>query len=298
MKPLLLINIILFSCFSGYSQDGYEKYLFAKKSQKENAKVKSRTVYIRDDSSKWKRVFFTEYLKGMPREIIQYDHADSIESRKTEFSYKVNGNISKIDSYKEGNKESSLEFELNSNNQIASYSVYIYNKETAEKIVFEKTYFEYYPNHILHKMITIDTSSILHTGDTIEISEYNSAGVEAYRFRHFAGPVMKTKFIWNANKTEMQEANFSDDTLSYTIFHYYEDDKEIKRIDKSISKIPIYWKYDKKGRVVETNELLYFKTENFYGEQYLIRSINTQIFPLNGQEPRTMELKYEYIFIE
>ena len=111
---------------------------------------------------------------------------------------------------------------------------------------------------------------------------------------------VKIEYVYNKGKTEMLEKHYEDDTKIYnTITHKYKDKREIEKIDSATSNRPFYWKYDDKGRVIETNQAFYYVLYNQYNSQDYLTNKTLVVIQTDSDErdrPKKIQFKYDYEF--
>ena len=232
---------------------------------------------------------------GLPTSLIQYDRQAN-EAQKKEFIYDSVGNISKIEGYKNGTHDETTEFDINSLRQIISYTDYVYSSYDGEKMLVWKTMLEYNPNGAIKRTIKLEGNR-----DTVETDFYNAHGVLTKSLWHQEGlRTTKILYLWNQDSTEMKEVHYEDDSTIYnTITHKYKGGKEIQKIDPVTSQQPFYWKYDDKGRLIETNEQFFYVQYLQYNQEgYIIKKIIKIVFSDSDNEgaPKKIQLRYEHVF--
>lgn len=292
------LTILLLTSFKAFAQFDYDlfKNYTETTTQQRNKKLISVTEY-QQDKGQWTRTSTKQFnLQGLPMTLIQYGQQGK-EAQKKEFVYDSIECISKIEGYKNGTHEETTEFDINSAKQIISYDYYVYSSYDAEKMLVWKTILEYNHNGTIKKTIKLEGNK----KDTVETDFYNEVGV-LIKSRWNQGGLRTTKieYIWKNDSTEMKEVHYENESTSYnTITHNYKNAKEINKIDSLTSPQPFYWKYDDKGRVIETNEQ-YFYVQYFRYDTngYLTNKTIKVLFSDSDEKdlPKKMEFKYEYKF--
>ncbi len=75
--------------------------------------------------------------------------------------------------------------------------------------------------------------------------------------------------------------------------------KEVERTDPSTSPKPFYWKYDDNGRVIETNEALFYALYFDYDKDGQLSKKTMNVLFSDSDEkdlPKKIYFKYEYAF--
>ncbi|WP_442794933.1 hypothetical protein [Pelobium manganitolerans] len=296
MKKLLPI-IFLLTTLQTFGQFDYELFQqYADKStRQQNISINSVTELQLQDNGKWTKTLIQQFNnQGLPTMLIQLDQQGG-ESEKKEFIYDTAGQISKIEYYKGGNHFSSTEFKVNEKGQITSYSDYVYSSLGGEKMDLWKTYLEYNSNKTLKKIIKTQSND----KDTTEINFYDTLGVPTKSLWHQGGlRTTKIEYVWSKDRTEMKEMHYENDTSIYTtVIHKYKDNKEIEKTDPSTSPKPFYWKYDKSGRVIETNEAFFYILYFTYDNDGRLASKTMNVLFSDSDEkdlPKKIQFKYEY----
>ena len=298
MTNLFLIIFIFISVqvFGQYDYELFQQYA-DKRVKQNNIKLNTITELQLQDDGKWVKTAFQQFnTQGLPVTIIQYDQ-QAAEGEKKEFIYNMTGQISKIETYKGGNHFGSAEFEVDTSGQISSYIDYGYSSSSGEKMFLWKTYLEYNQNQTIKKTIKVEGDE----KDTTQINFYDTLGIPTKSLLHQGGlRTTKIEFIWNKDKTEMKELEYENDTAVYsTIIHKYKDNKEFERLDSSTSPQPFYWKYDNKGRLIETNEALFYVLYLIYDDNdRIIKKTMNVLFSDSTEKdlPKKFQFKYEYQF--
>jgi hypothetical protein len=253
----LLITILLFTTLQTFAQFDYELFVGSTttESLKQNIKLNSITEYQSENIGEKTKISVQQFLKnGFPLIISQFNPQGQIVIRK-DFQYDSLEHIKSIETYNGETHESSTEFELNQYGQIINYTEYVYSSYDGEKIFVWKTFLEYNPNMTIKKTIKQEGFE----KDTSEVNFYNAYGVKTLALWNTSGlRTTKIEYKYNKDSTEMLEKHFENDSTIYTtIIHKYKDKKEIEKLDPTTSEKPFYWKYDKLGRVIETNEAFF-----------------------------------------
>jgi hypothetical protein len=260
-------------------------------------KVVSLTEYGTDKDSSWKKSSYVEFNKnGMPTKMIRYGNSGG-ESEKQLFIYDAVGKPASDSTYKGGKLFSSTDYNYDLSGKLTSLFESVYASLDGEKLPTRKIFLEYYSNQKLRKKSTLEFGK----EDTTNIDFFDSSGFKRESILHESG-LRSTKIIynWNQDRTEMKEAEFENDSSVYnTIVHRYKNNKEIERLDSLTSGLIFYWKYDDKGRMIETNEALYYITYNQYDEAGYVTNRRLHVMYSDSSEedlPKDIELKYEYVF--
>ena len=294
----IFLTILLLTSFQAFAQFDYDlfKTYTEVTTQQRNKKLISATEY-QQDKGQWIKTSLQQFnLQGLPTTLIQYDQQGK-EVQKKEFVYDSIENISKIETYKNGTHEETTEFEINSLRQIISYTDNVYSSYDGEKMLVWKTMLEYNPNKTIKKTIKLEGDN----KDTVEVDFYNTNGILTKSLWHQEGlRTTKIVYVWNHDSTEMKEVNYENDSTTYnTITHNYKNGKEIKKIDSLTSPQPFYWKYDDKGRVIETNEqYFYVQYFRYDTDGYVTNKTINVLFSDSDEKdlPKKIEFKYEYKF--
>ncbi len=294
----LFLTILLLTSFKAFSQFDYDlfKSYTDNTTQDRNKKIIDATEY-QQEKKIWIKTSLQQFnLDGLPTILIQYDQQGK-EAIKKEFVYNSVQCISKIETYKNGTHEETTEFDKNSLQQIISYTDYVYSSYDGKKMLVWKTMLEYNSNGTIKKTIKLESDK----KDTAETDFYNKVGVLTKSLWNQSGlRTRKIVYIWNNDSTEMKEEHYENDSTIYnTITHDYKERKEIKKIDSLTSPQPFYWKYDEKGRVVETNEQ-YFYVQYFRYDTagYPTNKTINVLFSDSDEKdlPKKIEFRYEYTF--
>ena len=111
---------------------------------------------------------------------------------------------------------------------------------------------------------------------------------------------VKIEYAYNKDGTEMLEKHYEDATGIYnTITHKYKNKREIEKIDSATSNRPFYWKYDDRGRVIETNQAFYYVLYNKYDSNDYLTSKTLEVIYTDSDEKdlrKKIQFKYEYEF--
>ena len=293
---LLILGLIIF--LPAFGQFDYELYnqLSDSTSRQQNRQLLSQTEFrLLDNDSLVKNSFIQFNSQGLPILYIQYDF-NGLESEKKEFIYDINGQISKIETYHLDKHYGTSDFEINSLEQIISYTDYTYSSSDGEKLFLWKTFLEYYPKRTLKKSIKLQGDR----KDTVEINYYDTSGIMTKSIWNKSGlRTRKIEYMWNKSKTEMKEKHYEDEKKIYTtIKHKYKDNKEVERLDPSTSTQLFYWKYDDNGRLVETNEALYYVLYLKYDNNNRLENKTMKVlFSDSASEkdfPKSIQFKYVY----
>ncbi|HXB44145.1 MAG TPA: hypothetical protein VNV85_08825 [Puia sp.] len=293
-----LLTVFLLASFQAFPQFDYElfKSFNGNKTKELNKKLISATEY-KQDKNVWIKISLQRFnLQGLPTTLIKYDELGK-EAQKKEFVYDSAQSILKIEGYKNGVREETTEFEINSARQIISYTDYVYSYYDGKKILVWKTILEYNPNGRIKKTIRLEGDK----KDPVETNFYDTSGILAKSLWNLGGlRTTKIEYIWNSDSTEMKELHYENDSTTYnTITHKFKDRKEIKKIDSLASTQPFYWKYDDNGRIIETNEQLFYVQYFQYGlSGYLTNKTINVLFSDSGEKdlPKKIEFKYDYKF--
>jgi hypothetical protein len=158
-----------------------------------------------------------------------------------------------------------------------------------------KTLLQYNPNLTIRKKIKLQGEK----KDTVEVEYFDTLGISTNTTQNISGlRTTKILYEWNKDKTEMKELHYENDTSVFTtIIHRYKNNKEYERIDPSTSPKPFYWIYDNKGRVIETNEGLYYIVYFTYNQNDRIatKTVNVLFSDSNEKDlPKKFHFKYDY----
>jgi hypothetical protein len=293
----LLSAIFLMTSLQAFGQFDYELFQqYADSSMRQqNIKIKRITELQSEDKNKWIKTSYQELnLQGLPKELVQYDQQENKAAMK-QFLYDSNNHILKTETYKGNNHEETTEFEVNAAGQITSYTDYVYSSADGEKLLVWKTYIDYNFNNTINKKIQLEGDN----KDTVEVDYYDTLGVQTKTIQNRSGlRTTKIEYVWNKEKTEMKELHYENDSSVYTtITHKYKNQKEIERLDPSTSPKPIYWKYDSNGKVIETNENLYYVLYLTYDkDERLTDKVMNVLFSDADEKdlPKKIYFKYEY----
>ncbi|NQX56786.1 hypothetical protein HQN86_24425 [Pedobacter panaciterrae] len=152
---------------------------------------------------------------------------------------------------------------VNQTENIVNYIEYGYSSYDGDKILLRKTFLDYNPNGTLKEIVKFEEQ-----GNTSEVNFYDQSGSLIKTLYNMPGlRETKIEYLYSKDSTRMLEKHYEDEKKVYsTITHRYKDKKEVERVDTSTSEKPFYWKYDKNGKVIETNEnffnILYFKYDS------------------------------------
>lgn len=297
MKTLITLIILLFlTSFQTFAQFDYEVYeaLTSKESLGLNRKTKKRIEFQSEKGGEKTKISTRQFLKsGFPEEIIQFDKEGMISIKKN-FVYTSDGILKSIETFKNGTHEASTEFMVNQTGNIVNYTEYVYSSYDGEKTLLWKTFLDYNPNGTLKEKVKLEES-----GDTSEVNFYDESGSLIKTLYNMSGlRTTKIEYLYSKDSTTMLEKHYEDKKKVYlTITHRYKDKKEIERTDTSISEKPFYWKYDKNGKVIETNEnffyILYFK----YDSEGRLTNKTVEVLFSDSDEkdlPKKIDFFYEY----
>jgi hypothetical protein len=293
----LITTILFLTTIQTCAQFDYDLYmsLTTKETLLQHQKISTITEYKSEKKGEKIKTVVQQFLKnGYPVLIFQYNMQGQITA-KTEFIYNTLEHIKSIESYKNETPGSSTEFELNHLGQITAYTYYVYSSYDGEKTFVWKTLLEYNPNLTIKKSIKQQG----YKRDTSEIVFYNDFGVKTKTIWNMGGlRTTKIEYAYNKDSTEMLEKHYENDTTIYTtIIHRYKDKKEVEKIDPTTSKKPFYWKYDKMGRIIETNEAFFYKTYYTYNlDGFLTNKTLEALFSDSDMKdlPKKIEFIYEY----
>ena len=284
----------MLQAFGQFDYELFQQYA-DKSTRQQNISINTVTELQLLVDGKWVKTLVQQFnAQGLPTTLVQFDQQGG-ETEKKEFLYDPNGQISKIESYKGGNHFSSTEFNVNENGQITSYADYVYSSLGGEKMDLWKTYLNYNFNKTLKKIIKTQSNH----KDTTEINFFDTLGVPVKSLWNQGGlRTTKIEYVWSKNRTEMKEMHYENDTSIYTtVTHKYKDNKEVEKIDPSTSPKPFYWKYDKSGRVLETNEAFFYILYFTYNSDGRIASKTMNVLFSDSDEkdlPKKIQFKYEY----
>jgi hypothetical protein len=289
--PLVFLSFS-YSAFAQFDYDMFKSYdnSVAKLA---NRKINSVTEYQLQKGGAWLKVMFQQFnLSGLPDALIQYNEKGEPGERK-DFVYDSKGQILKIESYKGKKHSETTEFEFNVSGEMVAYSIFVYSSLNGEKMLFRKAAMEYYSNKVIKKKIEMDGK------DTSEVNFFDDRGQLTRSLMNEGG--LRTKkiiYVWNKDKTIMKENHYENDKTIYSVItHKYKNGNEIQMLDKDTSPQPFYWKYDKDGRVIETNEGLFDIVYNTYNSDGRLVNKAVKILFSDSNEkdlPKTIRYKYEY----
>ena len=291
-----LSTLLLLATLQTSAQSDYNIFLsFSdKESLQQNRKLSSLTEFQLSKQGSRTKTLTTQFnSKGLPIAIIQYDPQGQVILQK-EFIYDPSDNITSIQTNKNKNHESSTEFEVNQLGQITAFTDYVYSSYDGKKTFVWTTMLEYNSNNTLKKVIRLERDK----RDTTRVDFFNTNGVKTKTLMDMGGlRTVKIEYAYNNDSTEMLEKHYEDAaTIYYTVTHKYKDKREIEKIDLATSEKPFYWKYDRDGRVIETNEAIYYVTYYRYNsEGYLINKTAKAIHS-DSDLPKKFEFKYDYDF--
>lgn len=294
---IFLTTILFLTTLQTFAQFDYDLYVGLTSTEilTQHQKISTVTEYQSEKKDKKTKTLVQQFLKnGYPSFIFQFNTQGQIAT-KTEFIYDTLGYIKSIETYKNKIHKSSTEFEVNQVGQITSYTDYVYSSYDGEKTFVWKTLLEYNPNLTIKKSIKQQG----YKRDTSEINFYNDYGVKTKTIWKMGGlRATKIEYAYNKDSTEMLEKHYENDTTIYTtIIHRYKDKKEVEKIDPTTSEKPFYWKYDKLGRVIETNEAFFYKIYYTYNSDGFITNKTVEVLFSDSDMkdlPKKIEFIYEY----
>ena len=297
MRNILFI-LTIFSFLPALGQFDYELYKQYSDSisTQQNRQLISQTEFqLMEKDSLVKNSFIQFNAQGLPVLLIQYD-LDGSESEKKEFVYDPNGQLSNIETFHKDKHHGTSDFEMNKSGRIISYTDYTYSSLNGEKIFLWKTFLKYYPNGAMEKSIKLEGDR----KDTVEINYFDPSGNISKAIWNRSGlRTRKIEYVWNKSKTEMKENHYENDTTIYTfIEHKYKDNKEVERLDPSTSSQLFYWKYDDLGRLVETNEALYFILYLKYDKNGRLenKTMNVLFSDSPNDKDLPQKIQYQYVY--
>lgn len=173
----------------------------------------------------------------------------------------------------------------------------MYSSYDGEKMFLWQTLLEYNPNGTIKKSIKLEGDK----KDTVEADFYNTNGVLTKSLWHQGGlRTTKIVYLWNKDSTEMKEVHYENDSTVYnTIIHKYKGGKEVESTDPVTSPKPFYWKYDDKGRLIETNEQFFYVQYFQYNQDGFVTGKTINVLYSDSDEkdlPKKIQFKYEYEF--
>jgi YD repeat-containing protein len=300
MQKYLAILFSLFSqtCFSQNAYELFESYNteFLKK---QNSKIISVTGFRNLNDSPQKIISYKEFSPaGLPTKIVEYDE-NSIELRTIEFIYTSSGQPSMINTFQNGKKFTTTEFYYDSVKILKYFKEYVYSSLDGNKMLLWKTDFEYYHNKKSKTILKLEVSDVLPKQDTVEIIFFDTSGVKTKSYFDMTGYRQTRIYKWNQDKTEMTEYDYNADSLQSTILHKYKGEYEIERSENGSDRPVLFWKYDKKNRLTQTNSAIFFSQDFTYdSEGYLVKEIWTAAFPelVKDNDFKKMPFRYEYKF--
>ena len=268
-----------------------------KESLRQNSKLTALTEFQLDNLGEQTKTLSTQFNnKGFPIALTQYDPLEQVIMNK-EFIYGPSGNLKSIETYKMKEHHRSTEFETNQWGQITAYTDFVYNSYDGTKAFAGNTILEYNSNHTLKKILKLKGNK----RDTLQVDFFNAKGIKTKSLMNMAGlRTVKIEYTYKKGRTEMLEKHYEDDTKIYnTITHKYKDKREIEKIDSATSTRPFYWKYDDKGRVIETNQAFYYVLYNQYNSQDYLTNKTLVVIQTDSDErdrPKKIQFKYDYEF--
>lgn len=292
---ILITTILFLTTIETFAQFDYDLYMGLTSTEilKQHQRINSVTEYKSEKKGEKTKTLVQQFLKnGYPSFIFQFNPQGQIAT-KTEFIYDTFGHIKSIETYKNEIHNSSTEFEVNQVGQITSYTDYVYSSYDGEKTFVWRTLLEYNTNSTIRKSVKLQG----YKRDTSEINFYNEFGVKTKTIWNMGGlRTTKIEYDYNKDSTEMLEKHFENDSTIYTtIIHRYKDKKEVEKIDPTTSKKPFYWKYDKLGRVIETNEAFFYKTYYKYNSDGFV-TIKTVEVLFSDSDMKDLPKKIEFIY--
>jgi len=229
--------------------------------------ISSKELELQTDGSLIKLKEFKFNDSGLPISIEEFDGSGFILKSKY-FLYDSLNRPIEVTTHHKGYNISLTRF-FYERNMLISCNEYIYNKKNTVFEEVKRREFSYDVNRNLTKYVEI----IQPMQDTIEISLYLNNGFKTEsKFNTDGYKVKKIEFDWDSAYNKMTEILYDSNAYPFdSIEHYYDSNlQEIKRIDESISKTPLYWVYNASGQVIETNEAVFYKQFNKYSENGLL----------------------------
>lgn len=255
MKIFLLSIFIVLSCLPIFSQFNFPE---TESYARQDTNLASVTELRLKGDGSWRKTAFEQFNKGKKELRIEYDK-EGEESNKKLFAYDQDDHLIQCVNYANNKLGISYEFAWDNGLQRLITS-YITSNSTGEKKCINKIYFYHNPNRTLKK--TISTSGT--PTDTLQICVYDSTGV----LQQVTNSGKKSmEYKWNEDKTEMQELHFKNDSIYKTVIYKFKDKEIVEKSDSTHWPKPVYWKYDKKDRLIETNEQLYYISYFSYGKK-------------------------------
>ena len=294
---VILATFLLFISGQTFAQFDYELYISMTTSNSlfQNKRFTRVTEFRSEKKGSRTKLSEQHFLKeGFPSSIIGFDEQGQITDKK-DFLYESTNRIKSIETYKNTKLYSSTEFETNQLGQILSCTEYVYSSFDNEKLFLWKTFIDYNSNGTLKKTIKLESDK----KDTTEVVFYDKYGIKTKEIWNKSGlRTRKIEYVYSNDSTEMLQKEYENDTTIYnTVTHKYKNKKEIERIDPTTSSKPFYWKYDKSGRVIKTNESLYFLLYNDYNTDGSLKNKTMKVlFTDSGADnlPKNIVFTYEY----
>ncbi len=312
MKTLFTLAFLTIPLLS-FGQFDYEIYLqYADTANRRlNKSIISATEYEVQDGNRVKTMEEQYNTEGLPVSIASF-RPDGKTQEKKVFTYDEHGYIKQVDSYKPDNYSvmyrndvpdstktndhtGKCVFETNESGQITGYTDYVFSSIGSDSDALWRTVIEYYPDNQVKRKVRISAFR----GDTEEISLYDPAGrlsQTIYLKRMFS--YVRVDRIYASDNSEMTEIKYKEDSTPLdTVIHKYANGREVERTDPSTPQ-PIYWKYDSKNRLTETNEAVFY-TVSFSYDDYGRKKekIINVLFSDSGNDtdlPKKVNYKYEY----
>ena len=294
----LLSTILLVTTLQTFAQFDYDLFVsfLDKESLRQNSKLIALTEFQLDKLGEQTKTLSKQFnKKGLPIALMQYDPEGEVIMKK-EFIYGPSDNIKSIETYKMKERQSSTEFETNQLGQITAYTDYVYDSYDGKKTFVWNTILEYNSNNTLKKIIKLQG----YKRDTSQVDLFNAEGIKTKSLMNMSGlRTVKIEYAYNKDGTEMLEKHYEDATsICNTITHKYKDKREIEKIDLTTSNKPFYWKYDNKGRVIETNQAFYYVLYCKYNSEDYLASKTVVIYTDSDEKdvPKKIQFKYDYEF--
>jgi YD repeat-containing protein len=296
MKTKIIITLLCFGIsLNILGQNRYEEFKeqFSESIRQRNKSFLCIKTYQQKTGDK-KRLSNIIYFNndGLPSSIQEVD--DTIEVNRNDFSYE-SGKLFCIEEFHKNEKFLTAELDYTDDGSIRSVTESVFSSLTKEKLPAHTYNYRYYPNGQLKQIYVFEGIK----RDTVEIRNFDNRGHQITSYMNYGGLATKRiEFIWSKDSTECKEIHYGDNNKAYnTIVSKFMNKRLIQKIDKSTSPTPFYWKYDKFGRVVETNSGVFYTQRYFYDENgLLVKQTMTVVEEFNYNNfPKTIEATYEYV---
>jgi YD repeat-containing protein len=294
----LLLLLCTLCCFSQNHYELFQQYNTALL-KKQNAKIKSVTGFFHSKDGKRKVSSYREFsAAGLPTTVVEYD-ANFDELNTIKITYTNFGQPLLVTTFEKGRKSSTSEFHYDPTNRLTYFKEYVYSSYDGQKMLSQKTIYNYHANKKVKSIITMNVSSVLPKQDTTEILSFDTSGLKTASYFQMAGYKNRVIYQWNPDQTEMKEYDYNNDSLQHATTHKYKAGLEIERVESDSNRLVAFWKYDKANRLIQTNAALYFTQDFTYNTKgYLMKENWTATFPELVKDDffKIMMFNYEYKF--